>query len=453
MDERTQSLDTPDRNGAPDGQLSGEPILARSTAGASAPPPGWRAPFASLANKDFRYLWLGMLALAAGVEMELIAIGYLVYDITGSALRLGIVEAAFAFPTLLFSLFGGVLADRMDKRLIIQISQSLEVVVGFTVAVLILTDSITWTHLLIMALIEGSLFAFMMPARLAIVPRLVSSNQLTNAIAMNTAAFSAMTLLSPVLAGGIYGLAGPGAVFLTLSTFKVVSVALTTLVRRVPPIENDQKSSVLLDIKEGLNYVWRTRLVLMLLVLGLISFMLAWPFHTLIPVFIKDIYGLGPEAMGLMLAFLGAGALVGSMFVATAGRWNRGLVMIGGGFVTSIGLFLVAGIPVLLRCGRCHAPRGSRRGRNVDLEQYAHDGENQRHVQGASLKYLNADDGSDAAGSAAGRLRCGSSRRADHRGHPCRAYIRLLAAIPGDSEADPAVAVMVCCRRSAIMSA
>ena len=350
MDERTQSLDTPDRNGAlagaPDGQLTGGPILAPSTADAPPPPPGWRAPFWSLANKDFRYLWLGMLALAAGVEMELIAIGYLVYDITGSALRLGIVEAAFAFPSLLFSLFGGVLADRMDKRLIIQISQSLEVVVGFTVAVLILTGSITWTHLLIMALIEGCLFAFMMPARQAIVPRLVSSNQLTNAISLNTAAFSAMTLLSPVLAGGIYGIAGPGVVFLTLSSFKVVSVALTTLIRPVPPIHYSDGGSVLLEIKQGLRYVWNTRLVLLLMVLGFLSFILSWPFHTLIPVFIKDIYGLGPEAMGLMLGFLGAGALVGSMFVATAGRWHRGLVMIGGGFVTAIGLLLVAGIPI-----------------------------------------------------------------------------------------------------------
>ena len=350
MDERTQSQDTPDRNGtpvrAPEGQLPGEPPIALSPASASAPPPGWRVPFASLANKDFRYLWFGMLALAAGVEMELIAIGYLVYDITGSALKLGIVEAGFAFPTLLFSLFGGVLSDRMDKRLIIQISQSLEVIVGFTIAVLILTDSITWTHLLIMALIEGSLFAFMMPARQAIVPRLVSSDQLTNAISLNTAAFSAMTLLSPVLAGGIYGIAGPGVVFLTLSSFKVVSVALTTLVRPVPPIPNSDGGSVLLEIKQGLQYVWNTRLVLLLMVLGFLSFLLSWPFHTLIPVFIKDIYGLGPEAMGLMLAFLGAGALIGSMFVATAGRWNRGLVMIGGGFATAIGLFLVAGIPI-----------------------------------------------------------------------------------------------------------
>ncbi len=341
MDEHTRSADRTPADAPPSAEahpIDPDDLTPRSG--------GWRAPFASLANKDFRYIWLGMLFLAAGVEMEIVAIGYLVYDLTGSAFRLGIVEASFAFPTLLFSLFGGVLADRMDKRLIIQIAQTLEVFVGFTVAFLILTDAITWTHLLIMALIEGSLFAFMMPARQAIVPRLVSSDQLTNAISLNTAAFSAMTLLSPVLAGGIYGLAGPGAVFLTLSSLKVVSVIFTTLVRPVPPNRDGEGGSVMTEIKQGLGYVWNNRLVLLLMVLGFISFFLSWPFHTLIPVFIKDIYGLEAEAMGLMLGFLGAGALVGSMFVATAGRWHRGLVMIGGGFVTAIGLFLVAGIPI-----------------------------------------------------------------------------------------------------------
>ena len=350
MDEHIKSLGTPERDGAlvsaPEGQLPGDATQAQRSVGESAPPVGWRAPLASLAYKDFRFLWFGMLALAAGVEMELVAIGYLVYDLTGSALRLGIVEAAFAVPTLLFALFGGVLADRMDKRVIIQVSQSLEVIVGFAVAVMILTGTITWTYLLIMALIEGSLFSFMMPARQAIVPRLVPSNQLTNAISLNTAAFSAMTLLSPVLAGGIYALAGPGAVFLTLASLKVLSVVLTTFVRRVPPIQEGPRVSVISEIKEGLNYVRHTPIVLLVLALGLLSFFLSWPFHTLIPVFIKDIYGLGPGAMGLMLGFLGAGALVGSMFVATAGRWHRGLVMIGGGIVTSVGLFLVAGIPI-----------------------------------------------------------------------------------------------------------
>ena len=341
MDEHTQSAHPPRADIAlsDEAQMIAPEDLAPGSG-------GWRAPFASLANRDFRYIWIGMLFLAAGVEMELVAIGYLVYDLTGSAFRLGIVEASFAFPTLLFSLFGGVLADRLDKRTIIQIAQSLEVIVGFTVAALILTGAITWTHLLVMALIEGSLFAFMMPARLAIVPRLVGPDQLTNAISLNTAAFSAMTLLSPVLAGGIYGLAGPGAVFLTLSSLKVVSVIFTTLVRPVPPTGESGGATVMTEIKQGLGYVWGNRMVLLLMVLGFMSFFLSWPFHTLIPVFIKDIYGLEAEAMGLMLGFLGAGALVGSMFVATAGRWHRGLVMIGGGFVTSIGLFLVAGIPI-----------------------------------------------------------------------------------------------------------
>ena len=350
MDEHIKSLGTPERDGAlvsaPEGQLPGDATQAQRSVGESAPPVGWRAPFASLAYKDFRFLWFGMLALAAGVEMELVAIGYLVYDLTGSALRLGIVEAAFAVPTLLFALFGGVLADRMDKRVIIQVSQSLEVIVGFAVAVMILTGTITWTYLLIMALIEGSLFSFMMPARQAIIPQLVDRAQLTSAMAINAAAFSATTLLSPAVAGGLYALVGPGGVFLAIMSLKAVAVLITARVRRILPDRTGERRPVARDIKDGLAYVRRTNVVLVLLVFTLVVLLMSWPFHTLIPVFVVDVYHLGPGAMGLMLTAVGAGSLMGSLGIASVGgRW-RGQLLIAGALVTAAGLFLVAAIPV-----------------------------------------------------------------------------------------------------------
>ena len=313
---------------------------------ATSAPTGWRTTFSSLANRDFRFLWIGMLALAAGVEMEMVAVGYLVYDLTDSPLLLGVVEAGFGLPTLAFALFGGLIADRLDKKYVIQISQSLEAVVALVVGILIITDNINWTYLLLMALVEGSLFSFMMPARQAIVPRLVEPHQLTNAMAINSAAFSAMTLMSPMFAGQMYRFVGPGAVFLAITSMKVVSVLMTTKIRRVPPTREEVESnSAVEDIKDGLVYVFRTRIVLVLLVFGLASVLLSWPFHTLIPVFVVDIYGRGPEAMGWMLTALGFGALVGSLYIASKGRWHRGLILILGGIITSLALFLVAAIP------------------------------------------------------------------------------------------------------------
>ena len=168
----------------------------------------WRATFSSLAHRDFRYLWLGMMAMMGGVQMEMVAIGYLVYDITSSPFLLGLVEAGFAIPTLALALLGGALADRLNRKRVIQASQLVAVIVGIFLAVSILTEAVTWVHLMIAALVEGSLFAFMMPARQSIVPLMVRREQFTNAMALNSAAFSSMTLAAPGVAGGLYVLIG-----------------------------------------------------------------------------------------------------------------------------------------------------------------------------------------------------------------------------------------------------
>jgi MFS family permease len=304
------------------------------------------ATFSSLANRDFRYLWLGMMAMMGGVQMEMVAIGYLVYDITGSPFLLGAVEAGFAIPTLALALFGGALADRLDRKRMIQVSQGTAVLVGVFLAIAILTGAITWVHLMVAALIEGGLFAFLMPARQSIIPQLVEREQFTNAMALNSAAFSSMTLTAPAVAGVLYALVGPGGVYLMITSLYVVALTLTTRVRRVKSAPVEENRSVAGDIKEGLAYILRTRIIIAILAIGLVGSLLSWPFRMLLPIFVVDVYNLGPDAMGLMISVLGAGSLVGSLTIASLGRWHRGLLLILGAFVSALGLALVASIPV-----------------------------------------------------------------------------------------------------------
>ena len=240
-----------------------------------------------------------MVVLSAGFSMEMVAVGYLVYDLTNSALLLGVVEMGFAIPTLALGLLGGVVADRFDRKYVIQACQATEVAVALGIAALILTDRIHWTHLAAMAMIEGSLFSFMMPARQAIIPQLVDRAQLTSAMAINAAAFSATTLLSPAVAGGLYALVGPGGVFLAIMSLKAVAVLITARVPRIPPDRTGEPRPVARDIKDGLAYVRRTNVVLVLLVFTLVVLLTSWPFHTLIPVFVVDVYHLGPRRHGV----------------------------------------------------------------------------------------------------------------------------------------------------------
>ena len=171
--------------------------------------------FDSLSNRNFLFLWIGMLFLMAGAQMQMLAQSYLVYDLTGSASVLGIINLGIAVPMLTIPLFGGVVADRFEKKTIIQVAQlvagSLSLVIGLAIDF----EVIAWQHLLISSMVTGGLWAFMMPARQAIIPQLVGPEKITNAMALNAAGISATTMAAPApaLAGGIYALVGPWNVF------------------------------------------------------------------------------------------------------------------------------------------------------------------------------------------------------------------------------------------------
>ncbi len=285
------------------------------------------------------------MAMMGGVQMEMVAIGYLVYDITDSPLLLGVVEAGFAIPTLALAPLGGALADRINRKRVIQVAQLVAVAVGIFLAISILTEIVTWVHLMIAALVEGSLFAFMMPARQSIVPLLVRREQFTNAMALNSAAFSSMTLAAPGVAGGLYVLVGPGGLYIVIASLYVAALLLTTLIRSTP-VQSTQMPSILTDIGDGLRYIMGTRTIMYILAIAMVGSLLSWPFRILLPIFIVDVYHLGPDAMGLMISVLGAGSLAGSLAIASLGRWRRGLLLMVGGLLTALGLGLVAAIPI-----------------------------------------------------------------------------------------------------------
>jgi predicted MFS family arabinose efflux permease len=186
----------------------------------------------------------------------------------------------------------------------------------------------------------------MMPARQAIIPQLVDKGELTNAMAINAAGMSVTTLLAPAIAGGLYALVGPAPVYFVIGGMGVLSVVATSTIKPHPARATARKPAMMRDIKEGLSYVRGNRLVLVLLFLGLATSVLAMPFRFLMPVFVVDIYHLGPDSMGLLVAIMGGGSLVGSLLIASTGAWKRGLLLILGSLASGIALLLIALIPL-----------------------------------------------------------------------------------------------------------
>ena len=294
----------------------------------------------------------------SAMQMQMLSRGYLVYDMESSGSLLGLVNVGASIPMLVLPLFGGVLADRINRKRIIQAGQIAAALIAFSVFVLIRTERIEWFHLLVSSIMQGAMFALMMPARQALIPQLVGKGLLSNALALNTAAMSATTLAAPSVAGVLYGYFGPSNVYLLIGILSLGSCIATLFIRHNGDIEPDSKShnvegkgainNLLSDISEGLKYVKNQRLIMVLLIMALATTVLAQPFRFLMPIFVVDVYNLGPESMGLLMSVMGLGALAGSIYIAAHGNKNRGRILLVGSFVSGLSLLGVAVVPIYM---------------------------------------------------------------------------------------------------------
>ena len=300
--------------------------------------------------RGYLYLWIGMVAVGIATMMQMTARGYLAYELTNSASKLTYVNVAFAFPMLSLSLFGGALSDRLDKQKIIQIGQFGAASLGFLIAAIIFSNYINWLHLLAVSFVQGGIWAFMVPSRHAFIAELVPRKNLNSAIALNSAGFNVSNLIAPAVAGLIYGLAGPGVVYSIIGGLALTGVFFTFIIKPEMRMGNDildsnksEKKEILAEIKIGLIYIYNEKLLFSLLIASLIFSLLAEPFRFMLPIFVKDIYLKGPEAMGLLTTLMGLGSVIASIIIAGIESNKRGLIWIIGGFLTG-GCLLILSI-------------------------------------------------------------------------------------------------------------
>ena len=353
--------------------------------------------------------------------MQMLARGYLVYDLTGSAALLGFVSAGMAIPMLFLAPFGGVIADRVERKRLIQVGQVIVAMFALVIGAAIFTDRIEWYHLLIVSILQGTVWTFMMPARQAIIPQIVGPERIGNAMALNAAGMSAMTLIAPAVAGGLYALAGPANVYFIISGLSLLSVALTTLVPKPDQKRaGQQKARYVQGHRRGPVYIKGNSMVLVLLVMGLATTLLASPFRMLLPVFVVDIYHRGPDSMGLLVAIMGGGSLVGSLAIAALGDWRRGMLLIIGSFISGIALLLIASFPFYYAGAGHHGVGGTWRRRTPHDQHGPHHGGGGRPVPRARDERVHDELRTDAAGSAASRHDRGRSGRSDGHRHTRR---------------------------------
>ncbi|MDE2824407.1 MAG: MFS transporter [Chloroflexota bacterium] len=300
----------------------------------------------SFENGHFFRLWLGTVFLMGATQMQMLVRGYLTYELTESATLVGIVSSAGAVAVLVFALWGGAIADRVERRRVIQLGQGVSVVLALIVGVAVLFDVIAWYHLLMAGIVQGIMWSFLAPARQALVPQLVGTQNLGNAIALTAAAMSGSAAVAPSIAGVLYGRIGPEGVYFVIAGMSAVAVLLTTSIPRTPLEREGKKPPMLEDIKDGIQYLLRSPFIMTLLLFGLGMTMIVMPYRFLLPVYVVEVYGRGSESLGLLLSIVGVGSLAGSLFIASITRWHRGLLLLGGGFAAGLALITTSAIPI-----------------------------------------------------------------------------------------------------------
>jgi len=281
------------------------------------------------------------------MQMQTIARTILVDDLTKSAFITGIVAMGFAPTMLIFSLFGGVAGDRMERRSLIQMSQGAAGLLALALGILIALDAIHWVHLLVASMVQGVFFAFQMPARQAVIPVLVGGHRLTNAIALSSGGMSLMAIAAPSVAGVTYGLFGAATVYFVVAGMYAAAVVLTGRIPKVPPETLGRGRNVLRDITAGLRYVGSNRLILLLLTSGMIVAVLAMPFRMLLPVFARRLYGSDPTEIGWLLTLAGVGGIIGTLAVANLRSGHRrGTILLVGSILSGVALLVISGFPV-----------------------------------------------------------------------------------------------------------
>ncbi|HWQ62539.1 MAG TPA: MFS transporter [Negativicutes bacterium] len=314
----------------------------------------------ALQHRNFRLFFAGQGVSLMGTWMQILAMSWLVYRLTGSPFLLGAVNFFSQVPSLILGPVAGVVSDRFNRHKVIIWTQIFSMLQAATVAGLVLTESINIWQLMLLSLCLGCINAFDMPARQSFVIEMIEDRRdLSNAIALNSMLFNLARLVGPSVAGLLVALVGEGVCFLfnALSFLAVIASLVAMRVRPHAAALQDRKG--LQELREGYQYAFRAPHIRYLLLLTAVMSLMGLSFTVLMPVFAGDIFAGGPQTMGYLMAAMGLGAVCGSFYLAsrpTAGGLEKVIPAAAALFGTTLVIFsftrhIAAGLAVLFFAG------------------------------------------------------------------------------------------------------
>ncbi|MCL4466423.1 MAG: MFS transporter [Chloroflexi bacterium] len=310
--------------------LEGEPS---TTAEAARPRSGVQT-FAAFRHRDYRLLWIGTLFSSSGLWIQQVSIGWLTYELTDSPFLLGAVNGFRSLPLLMLGPFGGVAADRLDPKRLMFTTQVFLMLLTSIFATTIATGHAQVWNIILFTLLTGVGWAFNTPVRNSVVPKLVPRHDLMNAVALNSAGVNITRIIGPSLAGVMIATISVAGNFY-LQSMAYVGIATMVMIMRIPPMQRAARDvSVFRNLAEGARYIWHHPTLRSQMSLALIPVVVAFPYISLMPIFAKDVLGVGPEGFGVLSSAPGVGAVIGTLTIASLRVERKGRLL----FIALLGL-------------------------------------------------------------------------------------------------------------------
>lgn len=273
--------------------------------------------FHALTHKNFRYYWMGQCVSLIGTWMQNIGQSWLVLSLTGSPFLLGLVGTIQFLPITILSLFAGVIIDRLPKKKILLITQTISMILAFTLSALVFTHTVKYGYIIVLAFILGCTNSFDMPTRQAFTVEVVGKKDLMNAIALNSATFNLARIVGPAIGALMMAFFGAAWCFF-FNGLSFIAVIYGLLHIKAEPYvrQKDEKKNIFGEITDGIKYIISSPVlsesVLLITVVGIFAF----NYSVLIPVFTKDILHMGEKTYGFLMSCMGVGSLIGALAVS-----------------------------------------------------------------------------------------------------------------------------------------
>ena len=299
--------------------------------------------FSSFKNPIYRLYYYSLIGHWAPMQMQMVTRTLLIYRITGSGAILGLMALAGSIPMLILSLYGGALADRMEKRKILIISQAASAVVSLGVALALSLNYLgrdvpgSWWILMVSSVMQGIIMGIMMPSRASMVPEIVKPEDLMNAISLNNMGMNVFRIFAPAATGFIIDAWDFASVYYIMTALYIFSVIFLFKIPRIRPAVR-QGSSTVTEVIEGFRYMRSEIAIMLILLFSFGCSILGMPFNMLLPMFTEDVLKVGSSGLGILMAVSGIGAIAVSFVLASIPNKRRGIMMLFSGLILSLAL-------------------------------------------------------------------------------------------------------------------